>query len=369
MFIKKNNLKFIKKNNLKSGMILAKDIILNERNINTVLLAKGQVLTNNYINKILYHKIPGVFINSKELNNLCYNEINERLETKALVSLKTFYHEIKHNNGTVSSGTIDVFSCIIKELIKEILVKRELTDSILEFRTHDDYTYRHCLNVANLCITTGIELGLNKQQLYELGMAGLLHDIGKVSVPIEILNKQSALSYEEFELIKTHPLNAVNMLKGLVSKDVSDAIEYHHEKLNGTGYPYGLKKKDIPLYSKILSICDVYHALNSNRPYRKLCFPTEIMEYIMGNAETHFDYNIIKVFLKSVVAFPVGTFVKLSNGKTAIVIKNFKENNMRPMVKIVYPDNTVGENIDLLNDYKYMNITIVSMSYDYEDSN
>ena len=112
----------------------------------------------------------------------------------------------------------------------------------------------------------------------------------------------------------------------------------------------------------------MYDSLTSDRPYRKSIFPNEVVEYLMGCADKHFDYDILKHFLKIIFAFPVGTFVKLSNEKLAVVIKNHSENILRPLVRIVNSDGTVGEDIDLLYDQNYMNITIVDMGYDYENS-
>ncbi|WMJ78101.1 MULTISPECIES: HD-GYP domain-containing protein [unclassified Sedimentibacter] len=359
---------YITKEHLKSGMILARDIILNERNLSYVLLTRGQPLNARYINKILFHDITGVFIENDAFDDMVFEqEIDRRLESKALTAIRSLHYELERNDKSLSFNSIDQFSVIIDDLISDILSKRKLTDNILEFKNHDEYTYQHCLNVANLSITTGIAMGLKGRSLHTLGMAALLHDIGKTAIPTEILNKPGALTAEEFELMKTHPIVAVDILKNYVSEDILVGIKFHHERADGSGYPYGRTNDNIPLYSKIISISDVYHALNSERSYRKMCFPNEIMEYLMGNAGSHFDYDVLKVFLKNVVAFPVGTFVKLSNGKLGVVIKNYIENNMRPKIRVVNPDNTVGEDIDLLNDYQYMNVTVVDMGYKYVD--
>ncbi|MDW5299405.1 MAG: HD-GYP domain-containing protein [Sedimentibacter sp.] len=356
---------FITKSYLKPGMILAKDIYLNGRNFKTVLLTKGQPLNNHYIEKIIFHNIEGVYIENAAFNDLDYEYgINKNLETKALTEIKEVYSKLCETDGIITDSSIHKFSFIVDELISEILVKRELTNNVMDFKNHDEYTYQHCLSVANLSISTGISMGLSKQILHDLGMAGFLHDIGKTLIPLEILNKPGKLTSDEFEIIKSHPTSAVNMLKNLVSDDILKGIESHHEKLDGSGYPYGKSKENIPLYGRILAICDVYHALSSDRSYRKTCFPNEVIEYIMGCADTHFDYDILSVFLKSVVAFPIGIFVKLSNGKIGVVIKNHVENNIRPVVRIVNQDNTVGEDIDLLNDSHYMNTTIIDMGYD-----
>lgn len=358
---------FITKSHLKPGMVLAKDIYLNDKNFKTVLLAKGQPLNNHYIEKIIFHNIEGVYIENDAFNDLDYEYgINKNLEFKALTEIKDVYSELFETKA-ITDVSIQKFSSIVDELITEILVKRELTNNVLDFKNHDEYTYQHCLSVANLSISTGISLGLCKQMLHDLGMAGFLHDIGKTLIPLEIINKPGKLTYDEFEIIKAHPSSAVNMLKNLVSDDILSGIESHHEKLDGTGYPYGKAKKNIPLYGRILAICDVYHALSSDRSYRKTCFPNEVMEYIMGCADTHFDYEILSVFLKNVVAFPIGTFVKLSNGKVGVVIKNHVENNMRPVVRIINSDNTVGEDINLMEDFHYINITVVDMCYDCDN--
>ncbi len=171
---------------------------------------------------------------------------------------------------------------------------------------------------------------------------------------------------EEYDIVKKHPLTAVEQLKkkGYVSQSVLSGIESHHEKYDGTGYPYGLKGDQIPLYGKILAIADVYDALTSTRSYRRACFPNEAIEYVMGCADVHFDYEILKAFLKNIAAYPVGTFVSLSDGNIAVVVKNLQQNALRPIIRIIYPDGTTSKNINLSYDLNYANITIVGMGYE-----
>lgn len=362
---------FITNEHLKPGMVLARDINLytdSDNNSITLLLSKGQVLNNIFIKKILYHNIPGAYIENEAFDDIKINNtIDTKLEAKALSEIKKVFFEFKTSTGKIESSSIRRISKIVDDLIIDILYKRELSYNIVEFKNHDAYTYQHCLNVAVLSITTGIALGFSEHMLHDLGMAGLFHDIGKMLIPIEIINKKGRLTEEEFEIIKTHPKNAVSQLEHMVSYDILRGIESHHEKLDGTGYPYGRTKDNIHIYGKILTICDVYDALTSDRSYRKTCFPSEVIEYIMGCADTQFDYKILCKFLNCIVAYPVGTFVKLSNGHIGVVIKNYSENIMRPVVRIVNEDNTVGEDIDLLFDNKHMNVTIVGMGYDYQD--
>lgn len=361
---------FITHKHLKPGMILAKDIYLfNNSNFNTLLLTKGQVLNNTYIKKINYHNIDGAYIESEaflDINVESY--IDDRLRAESLTQIRDVYYEFKMSSGKINSSTIKQISSIVDSLITELLYKDDLSYNVIDFKNYDSYTFQHCLNVAILSISTGISMGFSESKLHDLGMAGLLHDIGKMSIPVEILNKPSKLTDEEYEIMKTHPISAVMLLKNLVSNDVLRAIESHHEKLDGTGYPYGRKADNIHSYGKILAVCDVYDALTSDRSYKKAAFPSEVIEYIMGCADTHFDYEILKHFIKIIVAYPVGTFVKLSDGKLAVVVKNYSENIMRPLIRIINSNGTVDEDIDLLYDNEYMNVTIVDMGYDYDNS-
>ncbi len=361
---------FITNKHLKPGMILAKDIVLyNNNNFNTLLLTKGQVLNNTYIRGIIYHNIEGAYIENSAFSDINVDSyIDDKLKAQSLNQIKDVYYDFKMSSGKVNTSAVRQMSFIVDKLINELLYKDDLTYNVIDFKNFDNYTFQHCLNVAMLSISTGISLGLGESDLRELGLAGLFHDIGKMAIPVEILNKPGKLDKDEYELIKSHPTNAVKQLRNLVPGNVLIAIESHHEKLDGTGYPYGRKAKNINYYAKILAICDVYDALTSDRPYRKSAFPNEVIEYIMACADTHFDYEILNHFIKIIVAYPIGTFVKLSDNRLAVVVKNYTENIMRPLIRIVNPDGTVGEDIDLLYDSKYMNVTIVDMGYDYEDS-
>jgi len=352
-------------------MILAKDIeYYNSDNTTSTLLYKGEVLNQVYINRILYHNIPGIYIESipsKEISFQPY--LTKKLEDKSLSEIEGVFSKLKKQENKLDSASVKQISDIVYELTAEILPKKGLAHNIMEFKNYDDYTYQHCLNVAILNISTGVTLGLDENELHELGICGILHDIGKMFIPLDIINKPGKLTSEEFEIIKTHPMHAINQLRHLVSPDVLMGIESHHEKINGSGYPHGKTSESIPLFGKISAVCDVYDALTSDRSYRKTCFPNEVIEYMMGAAGILFDYDILKAFLRSIVAYPVGTYVKLSNNIIGIVVKNYSENIMRPIVRIIKEDTSYGEAIDLYNDKKFMNLTITAMGHSYDSIN
>ncbi|NLK64613.1 MAG: HD-GYP domain-containing protein [Tissierellia bacterium] len=360
---------YITRKHLKPGMIIAKDVFLyGSNNVSSFLLAKGQVLNSTYINRINYHNLDGAYIENELFSDINLESyIDEKLKAKSLKVISETYYELQASSGKVNANMIKELSSVVNNIVTELLNKEDLTYNLIDFKNYDTYTFQHSLNVAMLSISTGISMQLSESKLNEIGMAAVLHDIGKMLIPIEILNKPEKLTYEEYEIMKEHPMNAVNQLKNMVPYEVLRAIEDHHEKLDGTGYPNRKRDRNISFYAKILAVSDVYDALTSDRPYRKAVFPNEVVEYLMGSVDKHFDYTILNRFLKIIFAYPVGTFVKLSNQKLAVVIKNHTENILRPVVRIINSDGTVGEDIDLLSDPNYMNITIVDMGYDYEN--
>ena len=141
---------------------------------------------------------------------------------------------------------------------------------MLRVTSHDYYTYTHSVNVSTYALGFGAYLGFSKEQLHMLGMAGIMHDIGKRKVPKEIINKNGQLTNKEFEIVKEHPKYAVEILTklGETNQTLLDIIEQHHEKLDGTGYPYGLKDKDIHPFSQIMAIADIFDALTTKRSYK-----------------------------------------------------------------------------------------------------
>lgn len=359
---------FIPTELLKPNMVLAKDVNLTITDSFCLpLLTKGQTLNNLFIRKIKYHEIIGVYVENEMANDIVPEEvINEKLKAKILIDIKKNFNHFKDKRGELNIHIVENIAKMAKKLVLDILSKEEIIINLIDLKSYDDYTYRHCLCVAILSITMGITLNLNEHMLMEIAMCALLHDLGKMMIPNDITNKPDLLTPQEYDVMKTHPVIAANQLRKLhiVSEAVIKGIECHHEKFDGTGYPYGLKGDEIPLYAKILAVADVYDAITSTRSYRRACFPNEAIEYVMGCVDTHFDYEILKAFLKNIAAYPIGTFVNLSDGNLAIVVKNLQINPLRPVIRIIYPNGTTSKNIDLSQDINYTNITIIGMGYE-----
>ncbi len=252
---------------------------------------------------------------------------------------------------------------MVNDIVSEITINENATVNMMDLKVFDDYTYYHSVNVSVLSIVVGAAEGLGKSKLYELGLGALLHDIGKVFVPKEILNKSGKLTPEEFEEIKKHSLmgNWYLREKWQVPIESNVAVLSHHEKYDGSGYPYGLKSDRISRFGKIVAVADVYDALTSDRPYRPALSPSEAMEYVMGGSGTLFDPKVVEVFAKKIVPYPVGTCVTLSNGLTAIVTGNYIRCGMRPKIMIISGPQK-GVVFDLYNDMSLLNVTITGIA-------
>ena len=194
----------------------------------------------------------------------------------------------------------------IKEELKHL--KKELHDSYLEairmivniIEMRDHYTGGHARDVADLATRIAREIGWNDDEIEELRIAAMLHDLGKMGIPEAILNKPSGLTDEEMDLIKKHPIIAADITTRILPPQIINYIRYHHERWDGEGYPEGLKGDKIPLGSRIIAVADVYHALISDRPYRKALSKREALEIIKDEGGKFFDPEVVKKFLKVV---------------------------------------------------------------------
>lgn len=184
----------------------------------------------------------------------------------------------------------------------------------------------------------GAELNFSKKELENLGLGALLHDIGKVKIPKEILNKPGRLTKEEFEFVKKHPEFGYQMIKEDAEIDLSSrlVIYHHHERLNGRGYPLGLEDEEIHDMAVVTALADVYDALTSSRPYRKGLSPYEAMKIIISESPTNYRSGIAGLFVKTFSLYPPGTFVKLNTKETGLVVRTNKESIMRPVIRLLF---------------------------------
>jgi len=357
-------MRFVPVQSIKENSILKKTVFGPN---GSVLLKEGVVLDTYFISKLKKVGINGVYIEDELSKGIeIKNIISEELRHEAIKSVQeTFiFSQKKHVSDMEldkSSKNIENYN---KNMVDEILSSNDLMVNMIDLKVFDDYTFYHSLNVAIISIVIGASLDFRKEDLYALGLGAILHDIGKIFIPKEVLNKPGKLDNEEFNTIKKHPDKGYKFLKEKfkLPAEAFKAILMHHERWNGNGYPKKYSYNEITKKARIIAVADVYDALISDRPYRKGLLPSEAVEYILAGNDTLFDPKIVEVFLRKVTPYPSGTIVKLSNNSIAIVVENHEGHGNRPVVRVF---NENGDNIEPyvldLRDYENLSITITGV--------
>ncbi|MCC7410288.1 MAG: HD-GYP domain-containing protein [Gammaproteobacteria bacterium] len=227
---------------------------------------------------------------------------------------------------------------LVEEISASVMRNPSALISLARLKTADDYTYMHSVAVCALMIALARQLGLDQAQTREAGVAGLIHDLGKAVIPLEILNKPGKLTDDEFARIKTHPVEGHRMLSeaGGAGEMSLDVCLHHHEKVDGGGYPDRLSGEAISLYAKMGAVCDVYDAITSNRPYKAGWDPGEAIRKMNEWSTGHFDNRVFQAFVKSVGIYPIGSLVRLESGRLAVVTELIEGSLLTPKVKQFY---------------------------------
>lgn len=226
---------------------------------------------------------------------------------------------------------------LVEEISNSVLRNPGALISLARLKTADDYTYMHSVAVCALMIALARKLGLDEIQTRAAGMAGLLHDLGKAMIPATILNKPGKLTDEEFAIVKTHPSEGHALLLNSpgVNAITKDVCLYHHEKMDGTGYPEALSGEAISLFARMGAVCDVYDAVTSNRPYKAGWDPAESIRR-MAEWKGHFDPAVFQAFVKSLGIYPVGSLIRLESGKLGVVIEQGEKSLLTPKIKVFF---------------------------------
>ncbi|MEN6567700.1 MAG: HD-GYP domain-containing protein [Veillonellales bacterium] len=316
-------MKIIFSKDLSPGMVAGKDVIRGEGILK--LLAQGIQLTQSQIRRIRNWGVPF----------LCIEDEKEKWKKKSAGVALTEAEFLTVYQETIQD-IANAFRHIKKFQEVPISEMQELADQrvsllidtvgVLDYlhkeRCHSNSTFHHSLNVAVVAGVLGKWCGYRRIDLKNIILAGLLHDIGKVAVPLAILDKPSRLSSAEFDVIKRHPRTGYQLVKksSEIPTEVKLTILQHHERTDGSGYPCGLAAHEIRTDSKIIAIADIYDAMTSDRAYRRKVTPFEALDVIADQIFRGLEPNFGLVFLENMREYLVGSEVALSNGEKAMII-------------------------------------------------
>jgi len=253
--------------------------------------------------------------------------------TKAKEAVTDMFKQVRMGN-TISTEDV---SPLVDEISESVNRNPAALICITRIKNKDDYTYLHSVAVCALMIALGKQLDY-QGDMHALGMAGLLHDVGKMSIPENILNKPGKLTDEEFEIVKSHPMKGWEMLKesGEKNEIALDVCLHHHERVDGKGYPDNLSGDGLSLVARMGAVCDVYDAITSDRSYKKGWEPAESLKKMAEWQNGHFDDAVFKAFVKTIGIYPTGTLVKLKSGRLGIVMEQSDKTLLEPRIKTFF---------------------------------
>lgn len=201
----------------------------------------------------------------------------------------------------------------------------------------DNYTYQHALGTSIWAVALGRQLGLPKTDLRSLAIGGMMMDVGKIQVDIGLLNAERRLSPEEFAEVKEHVRHGIEAFggKGFLNEEIMDMVAYHHERVDGSGYPQGLKGNKIPIYGRIAAIVDTYDAITSHRSYSRGIPPAQAVKHLYAQRGKDFQAELVEEFIQAIGIYPAGTLVELSSGEIAIIVAEYRTRRLRPRVMVL----------------------------------
>lgn len=333
--------KFVRTCELESGMILGNKIT---NQYGQVLINSGIRLSDIYINAIKRWKLGGVYIvddtpasvmHRRVMESVDANTVEDRNNVSIAMSVRKRAAESLNflYSNTDDERLTNITRLVVNDLLCAIRENNAVAVDINELRICDEYTFKHSVDVATISMIVAKSYGLSEHDIFDIGVSGLLHDIGKSKVPLEILNKPSRLTDDEYAVMKRHPAFGFDILRK--RQDLSDRVKIgvlqHHEKENGSGYPLGLTGDRIGIFSKIITVADIYDALVTERPYKEGYSPKDAVEMIMSMTE-ELNMKAMQSFLRSIILYPVGSDIMLSNGVRCRVVENNTSFVLRPKV-------------------------------------
>lgn len=345
-------------NRVSEDEILGKSILTNEGQI---LLKAGTKLSESYINRLRALNVLYIYVEDDRFGDI--EAEDEKLTELKQVTMQSMSNIVKSVHGCNGKQLKESLSAV-SDLVSYIVEIGDVSKSLYDIKTYDNYTYLHSLDTCIMTTFLGLSSGFNERDLKELGIGAILHDVGKTKVPFAIINKQGKLTDVEYGEVKKHPIYGGEILRKNISMSdtIINVVEQHHERFDGKGYPYGLKGGQISKFAKVVGICDVYDAISNDRCYRKRFGPNEAYELILAGSGSSFEPNLVLDFKNTFSIYPLGCCVRLSNQIEGYVVRQNSGFPDRPILRILKNK----DNKKLLEFYdmdllKNQNITIISV--------
>ncbi|KPK02271.1 MAG: phosphodiesterase [Nitrospira bacterium SG8_35_4] len=227
---------------------------------------------------------------------------------------------------------------VVENMVESIFRNQDALISLGKIRKKDEYTYFHSMSVGVLMISFARQMGFDRRSIQEVGIGAMLHDIGKMKVPHEILNKNGKLTDEEISDIKEHAVYSKKILEetnGISETSINVAAQ-HHERVDGSGYPEKLQGDEISIFGQMAAIVDVYDAMTADRCYQKKFVPSDVLKRLYEWSKHHFNRDLVQRFIRCVGIYPIGTLVRLESGMLGVIIHHSERSLLEPVVRVVF---------------------------------
>ena len=329
-------MRLISINDIEEDQILAQPVYdINGRR----LLAKGMRLKRMFIDRLLDRGILSIYIEDEVSIGIEVDDIlciQTRIQAKKVVKDKL--------DRFLQKNDVDheIISKTVQEIVEEILSSKTKMINLKDIRLQDEFTFAHSVNVCVLSVMLATRLGYPKSKVVNIGIGALMHDFGKVMLSNDLLNVEDCCIKEDDEELKKHPLIGYNLIKddSSIPATVKVSVLMHHERIDGSGYPLGLKEDKIHYSAKIIAIVETFDSLTCDRVFKNDLSNSDAVEYLTSQAGIVFDKFFVDEFLKHIPIFPNGTIVLLSNGLIGIVLKNNSTSLLRPVVRMLFNPKT-----------------------------
>jgi len=317
-------------NNVNEGMILAQDVV---DKYGRILIASGIPLKREILNLLEKHEIVSVFIRKSKVENIQMESMEDVASMATRLKLISNVKDAFSKAYGIAEHLV-VLQNYVEDVVHTLIKRKNVLLYLQDLDSASDYLFLHSVNVGLFSIVIGMAMNLPHEELCLLGMGGLLHDFGKTSISSEILNKQGQLTLAEFNEIKEHAAVGYKMLKTDAQLDyrIMFMALQHHERCNGSGYPWGILNDKIHHLARIVAVADVYDALTTDRVYRSRLSSFAAVQMINEGDRIHFDSHVIAAFNKVAIPYPIGCCVTLNHGKDGKVIGLNSMDLFRPII-------------------------------------